>query len=186
MKTLTLLFALLFAAMLKLHAEGGSVRLDVVQNVKTNGGGANGTTTQSRILVITLNNTSKVQMDYLTVKYWFFDRDMKSGNLGVNKAGEVKASLVPVGKQVIATDIVTSTYTAQHNEASNNNNVRGANGQTINVPSIKRIEASGRKIVAHAVRVFDGEKMIAEYYSEYSLKQKMGDPNAPHKTTPAK
>lgn len=186
MKTLTFLVSLIFAVSLKLHAEGGSVRLDVVQNVKTNSGGANGTTTQSRTLVITLNNTSKTPMDNLTLKYWFFDRDMKGGNLGVHKAGEGKVSLVPVGKQVFTTDIVTGTYTAQHSEVSNNNNVRGQNGQQINVPSIKRVEASGKKIVAHAVRVFDGEKMVAEYYSEYSLKQKMGDPNAALKTTPVK
>ncbi len=176
MKTLTILASLLFALTLHLHAEGGSVRLDVVQNVKNHGGGANGTTTQSRVLVITLNNTSKAQMDNLTVKYWFFARDVKGGgNLSVQKSGEGKVSLPPAGRQVVTTENATSTYTTQHNEVAGNQ-AQVVNGRQINVPQIRRVEASGKRIVAHAVRVFDGEKIVGEYYSEYSLRQKMGVP----------
>ncbi len=176
MKTLTFLAALIFALTSHLHAEGGSVRLDVVQNVKSHGGGGNGATTQSRVLVITLNNTSKAQMDNLTVKYWFFTRDVKGGgNLSVHKSGEAKVSLPPVGRQVLTTENVTSTYTSQHNEVTGTQ-VRAANGQQFNVPQVRTVEASGKRIVAHAVRVFDGEKIVGEYYSEYSLRQKMGVP----------
>lgn len=178
MKTLTFLVGLIFALTLHLHAQGGSVRVDVVQNVKSNGSAKNGVTTQSRTLVVTLNNNSKVQMDNLTMKYWFFTREVKGGGgLSVHKTGENKVSLGPVGKQVLTTENVTNTYTAQHSEVTSNQ-VRGANGQMVNVPNIKRVEASGQKIVGYAVRVFDGEKIVGEYYSEPSLKQKMGDTNA--------
>jgi hypothetical protein len=176
MKMLALLASLILATTLHLHAEGGAVRLNVVQNVKTKGGGR-GTTTQIRQLVITLNNTSNAAMDSLKVKYWFFTRDAKGGgNLSVHKSGEATVSLAPVGKQVLISENITSTYTVAHNEISNNNQVRGANGQQYNVPNVTRVEASGQRIVAHAVRVFDGEKLVGEYYSEYSLRQKMGVP----------
>lgn len=185
MKTLTLLASLILALTLSLHAAGGSVRLDVIQNVKTRGGGSKGTTTQVRTLVVTLNNISKVQMDNLAVKYTFFTRDAKGGNLSVYKEGEAQVSLKPIGRQVLTTDEVTSTYTVQHSEVTHRQ-MRGANGQQINVPEVRNIEASGQKIVAHAVRVFDGEKVVGEYYSEQSLKQKMAGPLSGNTSAPAK
>ena len=107
MKMLALLASLILATTLHLHAEGGAVRLNVVQNVKTKGGGR-GSTTQIRQLVITLNNTSNAAMDSLKVKYWFFTRDAKGGgNLSVHKSGEATVSLAPVGKQVLISENIT-------------------------------------------------------------------------------
>ena len=176
MKMFILLTSLILAATLDIHAAGGAARLDVRSNIKNNGGAkANGTTNQTRSLTITVNNISNVQMDNLIVKYWFFTRDTKGANLRIHKEGAHNVSLPPVGKQVFNTENITSSYTLAHNEVVNspNNNVRAPNGQIVNVPTLKRVEASGEKIVSHAVIVFDGEKVVAEYYSDQSLQQKM-------------
>lgn len=178
MKTFALLISLIITLTNHLHAAGSPVRLTVQQNVKTKASGkGNSTTSQTRSLNITLNNISNVQMDNLSVKYTFFSRDMKGADLDILNEGQQTVSLTPVGKQAFTTPEVTSTYTTQHSEVKNSaSNVRGPNGQNINVPSVTRVEASGRKIVGHAVRVFDGEKIVAEYYSEQGLQHKLITP----------
>lgn len=178
MKAIALLVSLIFTLSHHLYAAGSPVRLVVQQNVKTKAAGkSNSSTTQTRSLNITLNNISNVQMDNLSVKYTYFTRDMKGAELDILLQGQQTVSLTPVGKQAFTTPEVTSTYTTQHSEVNNSaSNVRGPNGQIINVPTVTRVEASGRKIVGHAVRVFDGEKIVAEYYSEQGLQQKLITP----------
>ena len=164
MKILTIL-ASIALLVIPAQAQLSAVRLEVRPVAKTETSGkTHDTKNQSRALTITLQNMSKVQMDDLVVKYWFFARDEKSKDIHILKAGERKSTLAPSGKEEVETEKVESTYTDKHTEVSN------AKGK--GKPTVKKVEASGDKIAGHAVQVLQGGKIIAENYSEPSFKDK--------------
>lgn len=164
MKTLIILAGIALFV-IPAHAQLGSVRLEVRPVAKTETSGkTHDTKSQSRLLAITLQNMSKVQMDDLVVKYWFFARNEKTNDIHVLKTGERKSSLAPSGKEELESEKVESTYTEKHSEVSN--------GKGKGKPTIKKVEASGDKIAGHAVHVLQAGKIIAETYSEPSFKDK--------------
>ncbi len=168
MKILIFLAFLSFLAF-PAQAQLGAVRLDVRQHSKTDSSGkTNDTKKQSRSLTIALQNTSKEAMDGLVVKYWFFARNMKSKDIKVVMKGERKSSIAPASKDEVESESATSIYTEKHVEVSAARSGRGGANRT----TIKKIEASGDKLAGYAVQLVQGTKIIAEYYSEPSLKAK--------------
>ncbi len=169
MKTIIFLASLILLV-IPAQAQLSAVRLDVRQNSKTDSSGkTNDTKKQSRSLTISLQNTSKEQMDGLVVKYWFFGRNMKTKDTQLLKKGERKSSLAPGAKDEVESEDVTSTYTEKHVEVSA---AKGGKGGTNRMPTAKKVEASGEKLAGYAVQVVQGGKVVAEYYSEPSLKDK--------------
>ncbi len=172
MKILIFLASLAFLAF-PAQAQLSALRLDVRQHSKTDSTGkTNDTKKQSRSLTIALQNTSKEPMDGLVVKYWFFVREMKSKDIKILKKGERKSSIAPGAKDEVESENATSTYTEKHVEVTAARGARGARGGSNQMPTIKKIEASGGKLAGYAVRVVQGTKIVAEYYSEPSLKAK--------------
>lgn len=166
MKTL-LFLAALAATLLPVHAQVSPIRLDVRQNVKAGGSGKpDEARAQARTLTITLQNNSKEAFAGLVVRYWFFARDVRNRNQSVILHGEKKGPLAPRAREHFETETATSTYTKKHSKVEQTN--QGHNQQ--NNVNLKTVEASGSKITGYAVKVMDGEKVMAEYYSEPSMK----------------
>jgi hypothetical protein len=169
MKIPSLLLALFSAATLPLHAEVSPVNMSVeLVNNKTTPKGSGKTLdqhdkTQSRSLKITLNNGSPTAFDGLVVKYWFIGHDEGSHDSKVITAGERKSTLAPRGKDVIESEQATAHYVEAHYPPSKGG--KGGGGAAAKIP------ASGEKITGHAVRVMQDAKVLAEYYSEPSLKE---------------
>ena len=146
--------------------------MDVEQTSKTDSkgkasakGAPGGEKVQSRALTIKLLNNSGESFENLVVKYWFFGHDMKAHDATVLKNGERKASIGPRGRETVESEAVSSTYVEAHTEAAKGKGGKG--GKATKVP------ASGEKIVGYAVQVLNGDKILAETYSEASYKQKL-------------
>ena len=170
MKFLSTLTALLLSFTITARSEVSPIHMDVEQTSKTESKGkapAKGAPpsdkTQSRELSIRLANNSNDTFDNLVVKYWFFGHDMKAHDAKVLKNGERKATLGPRGRETVESESVTSSYVEAHNVAG-----KGKGAKATRVP------ASGEKIVGYAVQVLNGEKILAEFYSESSYKAKLG------------
>jgi hypothetical protein len=166
MKTLSLLLSLFAATALSLHAQISPIRMTVEQVSKSEVKGKTGAEkTQVRSLNINLVNNSNESFDGLEVKYWFFGRDMKSREVKVINAGERKSSLTPRAKELVESESVSSSYVEEHYEVAKGKGGKG--GKPTKVP------ASGAKIMGYAVRVMKDGKVLAEYYSEPSYKERV-------------
>ena len=166
MKIPSLFLAVLCCFALPLRAEVSPVNMSVELINKMTPKGAGKTLdlhdkTQSRSLKITVNNNSPTAFDGLVVKYWFIGHDEGSRENKVITAGERKSTLAPRGKDVIESEQATAHFVEAHYAAAKG----GKGGAAAKIP------ASGEKITGHAVRVVQGDKVLAEYYSEPSLKE---------------
>jgi hypothetical protein len=126
--------------------------------------------TQHRELKIKLLNNSNESFSNLVVKYWFFGRDMKakSHQADVLKSGERKASLGPRASETVESEQVMSKYVEEHNKpAAGGKGGKGGGGKAAKIP------ASGQKIMGFAVKVYNGDKILAQYYSEDAYKQRL-------------
>lgn len=159
---------LLFAA-IPARSEVSPIHMDIEQVSKTEAkskaptkGPPPGDKVQVRSLAVKLLNNSSESFDNLIVKYWFFGHamtehepvPMKNGN------GELKAALGPRGRLTVDIPPFSSTYVEAHTEG-------GGKGKS------KKVPASGDKITGYAVQVLNGEKILAENYSEGSYKAKI-------------
>ena len=116
--------------------------------------------TQKRSLDVTLQNLSRVDKEDLVVKYWFFSKNVKSGDVKVLVAGERKTSVAAGKKEIVNSEQGNSTFTEDHFESS------GKGGG-------KKIEGSGEKIVGYGVRLMDGEKVLQEVFNPTGMKDKL-------------
>jgi hypothetical protein len=165
MKIPSLLLAVSCCFALSLRAEVSPINMSVEMINKTTLKGSGKTLdqhdkTQSRSLKITLNNNSPTSFDGLVVKYWFIGHSEGSRESKVITAGERKSTLAARGKDVIESEQATAHFVEAHSAAAKG----GKGGAAAKVP------ASGEKITGHAVRVMQDAKVLAEYYSEPSLK----------------
>jgi hypothetical protein len=128
--------------------------------------------TQTRSLKISLDNNSALAFDGLVVKYWFVGHTEGTHDPKVLKEGERKSTLVPRGKDVVESEVASSHFVEEHFQVAKG----GKGGKATKVP------ASGDKITAYAVRVMKDTKVLAEYYSEPSVKDTIDKPGA---ATPA-
>ncbi|MEO6787420.1 MAG: hypothetical protein ABI318_14915 [Chthoniobacteraceae bacterium] len=171
MKLPTLLLAILFAVV-SARAEVSPIRMTVeLSNKSTTKPKEIHDKTQTRSLKITLDNNSTQAFDGLAVKYWFVGHTEGTHGEKVLKEGERKSSLAPRGKDVVESEVASSHFIEEHYPPS-----KGGKGG-----AAKKIPASGDKMTAYAVRVMQGDKVLAEYYSEPSVKDliKEGGQSAP-------
>jgi len=166
MKILAVLLSIISAITLSLHAQVSPIRMTIDQVSKAEPkpktdpkAKPSSEKTQTRTLNIRLDNNSAESFDGLQVQYWFFGRDMKSRDVTVIKTGERKSTLAPRGKEVVESESVTSSYVEEHYE-------KKGRGKPTKVP------ASGAKIMGYGVKVTKDGKVLAEYYSEPSYKER--------------
>jgi hypothetical protein len=169
MKSILLASVLFAASAFHSSAQISPVRLDVLQKQKTDSKGkSNESKTQIRSLDISLQNISRQPYDKLVVKYWFFTRDVNNkGEPSVFKQGERTASLAPGKKEVIASEEVQSSFTEDHVESGGKGKGGKGGGKA------KKVEGKGDKIVGYGVRVFDGDKVLTEFFSPQGLKEQV-------------
>jgi hypothetical protein len=166
MKSLALLLSLLAATTFSLSAQVSPIRMTVEQVSKSETKGKTGSEkTQVRSLNIRLENNSNESFDDMQVKYWFFGRDMKSRDVTVINTGERKSSLAPRAKEIVESESVSSSYVEEHYEVAKGKGGKG--GKPTKVP------ASGAKIMGYAVRLMKDGKVLSEYYSEPSYKERV-------------
>lgn len=170
MKFLHYLSAFLLTASLTALAEVSPLRMEIEQSSKTapkskapTKGPPASEKVQTRSLTVKLSNNSTESFDSLVVKYWFFGHSMTERESAPMKdgMGERKAALGPRGRETVDIPPFSSTYAEAHTEGGG----RGA---------AKKVPASGDKITGYAVQVLNGDKILAETYSEPSFKSKLG------------
>ena len=125
---------------------------------------------QHRSLTIKLFNNSAEPYDHLVVKYFFLGHDMKDHKITVLQQGQRKSALAPRGSDTVDSEEVTNIYTEAHDEASNSK----GRGKSKGGKSVKKIPASGRKVIGYAVQVFNGSQIEAESYGNPSYKEIVG------------
>jgi hypothetical protein len=133
--------------------------------------------TQKRSLRVYVANGGTADASGLVVKYFHFGRDLKDRDASVVDKGEKGVSVKSHATEVVETPAATSVYTEEHgqreggrkndNAKSNRGNRSGQNVR------YKKVEASGTKLTGYAVQVYSGTSLVAEYYSEPSLKEKL-------------
>ena len=129
--------------------------------------------TQEKSLKVFLTNGSDRDYAGLRVKYFFFARDLKDGELSLYEKGEQKTNVEAHATVVVETPATTARYTEEHTQGNpfGGKGKKGAGGKG---KKAKTIPARGQRVVGHAVQIFTGGKLIGEVYSEPSLKTKIG------------
>lgn len=114
--------------------------------------------TQKRSLKILLTNASPQERAGLTVRYYFFGKGVGDNDIIVMDKGEKQASVGSNKTEVIETPAVTKTALEAHSE-------KGAGGK-----GGKKVEASGEKLVGYGAQLYEGDKLLTEYFSGPSYK----------------
>lgn len=115
---------------------------------------------QKRSLKVHLTNGSAADLAGLKVKYFYFGKDVKTGDVSIVDKGERGADVKAHRTELVETPTFTAKFTDDHSEKSGKS-------------TYKKIEGEGTKLVGHAVQVFSGDKLLAEFFSEASLKAKL-------------
>ena len=113
-------------------------------------------TTQDKVISISLRNTSRKPENELVVRYWFIGRDMKTYKTSVLDGGENVAQLKPNGTLSLTTEPAKGTV------------VRKAASPG------KLGEATGVKIVGYGVQVIKADKVVGESFLESEHKKLVG------------
>lgn len=147
-----------------------SLRLEVkVESDVDNKGRQNETKTQHRKLDMVISNMSQAPVENVQVNWWFFGRNVKSGQEIVIKEGSSKKlSIASLGKQEVSSGKVTSIYEDEHAEQVKSGS-KGKNKK----PQYKTVPASGEKFTGYAVQVVAGGQIVAEHYSAPSFKERL-------------
>ncbi|MEQ1860850.1 MAG: hypothetical protein ABMA13_13020 [Chthoniobacteraceae bacterium] len=146
-------FLILLAALATATAQVSAVRLRVEQVSKSNT--TSYKTVQTRSLTIHLANSSTQPAD-VKVKWAVLGRDIKSKDVVTVEQGELAAALKPTGTEKLQTPAVS----AAAEEART-----GSKGKSDDI---------GTRIIGHGVQVWQGEKLVAEFYEPASLKESFG------------
>ena len=156
MKLSSLLLAFSSAVVLSLHAEVSPIHMTIEQTNKTEMKDKKKAhdKTQVRSLKITLDNNSAQPFDGLVVKYWFFGHTAGDHALKVVAEGERKSAITPRGKDVVESEVVSKSFTEEYYDAKKK----------------AKVPATGDKIAGYAARVMNGDKVLAEYFSEPAYK----------------
>ncbi len=154
MKIPSLILSIVSALTLSLRAEVSPIRISVEQISKTEVKDKKSThdKTQVRSLKILLDNGSTQTFDGLVVKYWFLGHAVADHAIKPIAEGERKSSLAPRGKDVVESEVVSKHFVEEHVEKKGK--------------ATTKVPASGEKIIGYAVRVLQGDKVLAEYYSD--------------------
>ena len=124
---------------------------------------------REKVLNITVRNSSNKPEANLTVRYWYFGRDMKTMKVDVIGGGESSVNLKPNGSEVIAGAGVRNSYTMKPIFIPK----PGAPKPGM-APAAKPQEAGGIKIVGYGVQVIKEGKVIDESFLEAAHKTVVG------------
>ena len=164
-------FILMIAAPLAVGAEVSPIRLRVEQVSKDTHGKFDHK--QEKSLKVELSNSSADELGGVKVSYFYFAREVKSGDLAQVGKGEMTAQVKAHGSTMLETPGVSISYTEAHTEGNPFAN-RGKSGNKQQAAHVKTVAASGRRFYGYGVRVSRGGEVVAEYFSEPSLKAKVG------------
>ena len=124
---------------------------------------------QEKALSITVRNSSNKPEANLTVRYWYFGRDMKTMKVDVVGGGESSVNLKPNGTEVISGAGVQSSYTQKSPFIA-----KPGTPKPGMAPAPKPQEAGGIKIAGYGVQVIKEGKVIAETFLEAGHKTVVG------------
>jgi len=124
---------------------------------------------QEKALSITVRNSSNKPEANLTVRYWYFGRDMKTMKVDVAGGGESSVNLKPNGSEVIVGAGVQSSYTQKPIFIA-----KPGTPKPGMAPAPKPQEAGGIKIAGYGVQVIKEGKVIAETFLEAGHKMVVG------------
>lgn len=121
---------------------------------------------QEKVLNIIVHNSSNKPEPGLSVRYWYFGRDMKTMKVDVVGGGESSVSLKPNGSEAIAGSSVQSSYTPKSSFLA-----KPAGAKAAPMPAGKAPET---KIAGYGVQVIKEGKVVAETFLELSHKAVVG------------
>ena len=154
MKLHFLIIAALFAVPVFARAEVSPITIRVEQTTAVSHDKLN--KTQEKALKVFVSNGSAAELTNLNVKYFYFGHDVRDHESAILERGERKASVKARATEIVATPAKKATMTEAHYAKK------------------KKIEATGEKLTGYGVQVFGDEgKLLAEYFSEPSLKAKV-------------
>ena len=126
--------------------------------------------TQEKALKIFVTNGSAADINNLTVKYFFFGHSVKDHEAEILEKGERTASVKARMTETVETPVVKASSTEAHSEAKKG---KGQNAKKGNQAG-KKVAATGEKLTGYGVQVFESGKLLADYFSEPSLREKAG------------
>ena len=124
---------------------------------------------QDKVLTMTVRNSSSKPEANLTVRYWYFGRDMKTMKVDVAGGGESSVNLKPNGTEVISGAGVQSSYTQKSPFIA-----KPGGPKPGMAPGAKSQDAGGIKIAGYGVQVIKEGKVIAESFLESGHKTVVG------------
>jgi len=124
---------------------------------------------KEKVLNITVRNSSNKPEANLSVRYWYFGRDMKTMKVDVIGGGESSVNLKPNGSEVIVGAGVQSSYTQKSPFIA-----KPSAPKPGMAPAAKPQETGGIKIAGYGVQVVKEGKVIAESFLEAGHKTVVG------------
>ena len=124
--------------------------------------------TQEKALKIFVTNGSSADINNLTVKYFFFGHSLKDHEAEILEKGERTASVKARMTETVETPVAKASSTEAHSEAKKGKGQNAKKGSQAG----KKVAASGEKLTGYGVQVFEGGKLLADYFSEPSLREK--------------
>jgi len=124
---------------------------------------------QSKALKVHISNGSAADVPGLRVKYFYFGRSLKGGEISILKQGESKANVASHDSITVEVPDIESAYTEEHGKRVGGKGGRGAPRPQKHV-RYKDVEATGTKLIGYGVQVFFANKLVAESFSEPGLK----------------
>lgn len=138
------------------------------QEAKDDGKGAQ--KSRDEWLAVRITNLSHEAYEGLTLHWVLYTAKLKKGanQIAIKQQGDSKSfSLPPEGRHTdITTPHVTFTWTPQHSEKQK------SKGGGKNKVTTKLVPESGERYYGYAVKVLRGKEVVAEMYSQESLKPK--------------
>lgn len=145
--------------------ERSGVSIRVEQPSRTVSEGDKRTVTRSLKIFVTNSSTEAVE---LKVKYAFFGRDAAEKDAKTIAEGDRAASVKPRSTEIVETNTATAVLTESKYDAGTR----------------KRTPASGVRFVGYGVKVFSGDKLVAETFDPMSAKDFWGKTTAEGKAQP--
>jgi hypothetical protein len=128
--------------------------------------------TQEKKLKIFVSNNSSADAN-LTLKYYFFGHGAKDREMDVLEKGEKTALVKSHATEVVETPATKATFGEEHYETKKGGG-GGNRGRGGGMQLGKKIQASGNKLTGYGVQILNGGMVVAEYFSEPSLKAEVG------------
>ncbi len=120
-----------------------------------------------KALSITVRNTSNKPETGLTVRYWYFGRNMKTNKQDTIGGGESPVSLKPNGSEVLTGTNVQGNYVPQM--------FMKKPGAPAPAPKPGDAASAGPiKVSGYGVQVIRESKVVSEYFTEPGLKTQIG------------